>query len=1474
MSYKLDDEASISENIVIGQKAITEAADAILDEVAPCALSLKKAWTKYEEELARWNAFATKMWHGYRWMGYDADPMWKYFEYSFSNNRGAYATFGTHWYDTLRTLAPWWAFTENLNVYSRDMSSYMAGMPDDETLIRMKAKKMTDEETNATFEQVVKANHGSVETYFAMASISEYSGYDKVYAAKMAGTLLPDPDLSEDYVNLGHIRGNLSAWHPYRWVNGNDHQDLTTAGETGGGGSTQLMELSVKYREHANAAANILRQTETGAQCRLQDPAASGDGGNWNTTDQAHWNDGHVYTGSKSNTQYYVADSNAQVISDELSSKYWHSDATSLANLYYTLWGQTFYRGSIRWPEFIFWWATPTHNYKNTYLFRTYIRGSVNAPAPGGTYVNVDTGAYCYYRPYYYTDDGGNQLYYSPKRTSPSEYGDFYDWNGDMYGGYQYGTLAGYSSGDTPMDHLQKRYFALKAALYELREAVGCILKLDVNLWEAERDLTEFVAAVQKDDALPDDVQEAAQAALDKMEANEGDITRATSTFTKNLIFREQCYLLAQVKRFAEYKKKRDRQEDNHQGTTKYKRSPYQGQDGASKNTSLIIHADTPYGFINKLTQPPSQAVLFNMENWDISTLQPQIRLYKIVFDKESRKEKEVEIEFDAFANTSKKVIRAPGSRDQTTATILSDKNKRGFGVGVQSFNFTYDGSNPFAAKKSIKGELKIFANTFDELLEYRGSKPDMYRYVDLALKTSNNNKKDQCYGFGRGFENEELAKLNFRLKAVVGWAFPEGAKMDHLSPGVKDAIYDSFVTLNLTPTVHDFGLDEQGRVTFSIKYLAYADDFFDQKEYDIFNNVDIIESQILRRLTYKNNNRTCNITANEEMKDRDKETIGEEKRQSVSTLMNDMITKDKIYYVIAKTDAIRNFQAEGPFYDPPGDDPQLITSAANKEAETEKLIAEALDQYEGSNPEVVRDQISVSLQATNPNSFDIPFFYVSDLVDVILEGIGDTLDKMPQKLDDQYASRYQEKSLLPSDESEAAAGGDRPQVNKPWQTKMPEKTYSYFGYDEAPILTVCKITLLQETGEEQVDFRMPNGTCGDENVGGYSEIHTVTNTTYSSQSTEAGSTTNFAEMNPYECDVALMAEKYLRLQKQFRKFRVILGPVEIIDRKNDIGTDVFTLADLPISVKYFVEFLTEKLASKEVSTYSLANFLNDFFNNLMRNFLNDDTCFTNAVDISQKVRMTSAAITSYREPRGLAGDDVIEQRIKVNSYDAASLAAFKSNDRTLYGRISPEEWKKFDMGFMNIAGQRGRPGGNLGFDNELHYMVYFAGRTSPKEKMTGNRLQDEAAGIFHYVLGRDKGIVKNISLSKTTTAGLQEVRFEQGGYDGLRQLRVIYDVNIDTYSNVKAFPGTYIFVDPQSFAPNTNLVPCDDLNLTEYGIGGYYMIIRSEHSFAPGDASTKIFAKWVNQLDGPGSTGLCGDPVGGRIQKCGKGDK
>lgn len=243
-------------------------------------------------------------------------------------------------------------------------------------------------------------------------------------------------------------------------------------------------------------------------------------------------------------------------------------------------------------------------------------------------------------------------------------------------------------------------------------------------------------------------------------------------------------------------------------------------------------------------------------------------------------------------------------------------------------------------------------------------------------------------------------------------------------------------------------------------------------------------------------------------------------------------------------------------------------------------------------------------------------------------------------------------------------------------------------------------------------------------------------------------------------------------------------------------------------------------MLKKSQAEYTLAKFANDFFNDLVRNFLNNDTCFQGST--KQKARLQQGAITSYQTGEH---DEVTEQMVAAGTT--------RLNAMTMGQPI------------LNVSGLRGLPVSNPGGALENHFLTFFAGRVQPSSMMQGDRQSDEKRGLFHYSLGRDRGIVKTINLQRTDSPGLTEFRFEQEGYHGLEQLRYVYDVDIDTYANVNAFPGSYIYIEPRGFSPSTSI------DLTKLGIGGYCMIIRSEHSFGPGKAESKITAKWVADTGG-----------------------
>jgi len=953
----------------------------------------------------------------------------------------------------------------------------------------------------------------------------------------------------------------------------------------------------------------------------------------------------------------------------------------------------------------------------------------------------------------------------------------------------------------------------LKSLLESIKSCASDIKEAKDEFDDAVDDLLAAVPDAARDALDNDAAEDAFNQAINNMGDTDLDDIGFGTVEDKKL-FKEQCFLLAFAAKLADFKNKTLEHVDdkfktaNPPGVTK--RLPYSNIEDldceqtdfaqiSEFNASLQMNGDS-FGFINRLTQSPNYGDLIDIPHYQLSALQPMIRLFKVEYNEDMENdeftdlETEVEMKFDSTF-----------SRDELENIFLG-RRTRSAGVGLKEFEFTYDGSNPFSYKKSIKAKLVLHAATFQELflerdgdtttiengaLKLGGTKK--YRYIDLALKTfskfTNNSSLTKKYQ--RIFdENANLAKLNFRLKAVVGWSVPKGG-LPGLNPTetekLRTVLANSFVTLNLTPTIHNFNFEQNGSVNFEINYLAYIDDFFDDRGFNIFADPTGVVGwqRELRKMQMQRIRSKCSSA--EEIQDLNSayaQTVTKEINQSLSSLMSAMIQQKKIYYINIDYDKIQNFISSGPFetyesYIVTNADGDAVLSDDNRDEVQQEIINDAFEAYsqqlQSTDEDAAEASLKAALFAASPQSNELSFFYLSDLVDVILQNIEMELEKLA----DQY--------------------------------KLSNNKKEY--------------TTTSSTNEDLI---------------------------------------HIDDWNKRRSDL----EKY---RKNMKRFRLILGPLELVHHSNkESGApSVFvSFGDLPISVKYFLEWIAGKVLSKDEVFYSLSAFLNQLMNNLVTKFLNNNRCFY--FDIKQKARVNQSTLTSFSAPEYGGLDEItylLRRKAKAmkNLKYAGNPTKLNVSDAVVTdhrglnadGTIKENDYKNLAP-ILNVSGRPNNKFSNYSpLSNEINYMVFFAGRVSAHGSQP-DRATDHSNGVFHYLLGRDRGLIKEINLQKTTTKGLAEVRFEQDGYDGLSQMRVIYDLDITSYANVNTYPGTYIYVPPAGFDPSFARLPPQttdkdgkkiNFDLSQLGIGGYYMIIRSTHKFAMGEATTKIAAKWVANL-------------------------
>ena len=888
-----------------------------------------------------------------------------------------------------------------------------------------------------------------------------------------------------------------------------------------------------------------------------------------------------------------------------------------------------------------------------------------------------------------------------------------------------------------------------------LMAAPEIVSKENEEWWE---DLANLQVGGESLSSILDQIEELGDEAGRIKDAIEKEVKKQLNdAFADEIVFSEQCFMLSNLYKFVEARKDQDELVglpyalDNYTTPELIERLENSAQlkSYIDSNKPINIQGD-PFPFINKLTVNSNQAALFDLREEQLSAFTPRIRLFKSEFNPETFKEEEVEIKFDAHAGNE-------------VLGYMSRKGRggRGLGVGVKGFTFSYDGTDPFSAKKAISAKLDIYAPSFSDLLRDRtgtivgGGSQKTYKYVDLALKTGGNLTESKKKKLTQ-VQLENADKLNFRIRVLVEFAASKDVlrtfrnEQSRYSDTLKNAVYDSAISIYLTPTIHQFNFDEAGGVEFSIDYLAYIEDYFSQSNFDIFT-----ENSKLRRardqvLQYFKEQNCDKKDGYDKFKEEDQQFVERANLQSLNTIIRELFLSQKIYFISLTDQSLREF-LNNPYSI--GKIKLKKQSLAELERDATEIMSSVLDQGESEFYEEAEDeptaadkkrQIVASLVAHSENTKKISFVYVNDIISIVMKMIDDSLKK---------------------DEGNIAAS--------------------------------------------------------DINIGKY--INEI-----------AASLVSTEELNKAVKDGADPVEKLkaARAYAAYKQMRVVLGPAEIGMSENKYVQ--CCIGDIPISLNYFIDFLTEKVLSKNLSSYPLSKFIKDLINDCVKNFVNDDTCYK--VNIGERLQLNSTTVLAYDIFENSYTEDNLSDLIASTMRVKRDGDPIATREVLMLDKINPQVFP-----LLNISGPRGPdPRTFLKIDKMRNYYIFSASRKYPANSYVGDRAIDAKNGIFHYILGEDRGMMKTISLDRTNTPGLKELRFEQEGYAGLEQLREVYNANITTFLNVQSFPGTYIYVEPNGFDPTATE------DLSRFGVGGYYMITKTRHTIQPGNAQTEINAAWV----------------------------
>jgi hypothetical protein len=342
---------------------------------------------------------------------------------------------------------------------------------------------------------------------------------------------------------------------------------------------------------------------------------------------------------------------------------------------------------------------------------------------------------------------------------------------------------------------------------YNLARIVEATDPTDLNATDAVKD------ALNQAEELADLDLQGMQGDLEDDELSEEDIQQRQQLY-------KQCALLLNMKNLKEdFKKILVYKKENN--------DPLHTNDYYNNRFYMIEDPTDQLSVKNKLISPTGQIIKPFMEiTPDIaSALRPRLRLFKIYYDNKEKKTVSFEFPFPSHTN-----------RDRVD--IFNGKDiDRGDGLGIKSFNFSFDGETPATSQKYISADLTLFFQSFQDFVKERSApngrsdgKEEKFRYVDLFVNTK------YCPRDNQSTSPLHYDPSYYRLRVDVGWeprnddAFDEILrKRGYSAAEFNKAINSINKSFYLNLIDHEINIGESGTVTISANYMAYIEGLMDQ---------------------------------------------------------------------------------------------------------------------------------------------------------------------------------------------------------------------------------------------------------------------------------------------------------------------------------------------------------------------------------------------------------------------------------------------------------------------------------------------------------------------------------------------------------------------------------------------------------------------------------------------------------------------
>ena len=809
-----------------------------------------------------------------------------------------------------------------------------------------------------------------------------------------------------------------------------------------------------------------------------------------------------------------------------------------------------------------------------------------------------------------------------------------------------------------------------------------------------------------------------------------------------------------------------------------------------------------PAGFTNYLKATPNLQRHLDLTTEDLSNLTTKIRLYKLF----QREERPSIVEF---------VFETSGIGSSELEEMIKSKGKkRGYGVGIKSFNFVNQSKFIHLIDRQVHAELVIYADSLDSLLKTRigySSDPDFnhqleYRFTDLALRNR------RAPGTISGGRLGSVSDLTFQVIVEVGVT-----KSASSIPGLSDD--SSTMLMKLNPKTHNLSFNIDGSVELKIEYNGVIETIFAEPvHFDIFKNYKNLVNEYATQFAAIGYQNRCGGKDTQKIKTALSSITNENKSKRMRMLNDGLRDRGKIYYINIQPDVLKAWnslfndkspnQTGEPLKDallneqhrtsalkvlqsalgakvPTASDDEQNSSSLSSNISSVDTNQKQAQEMQNDMEEKQPPQSALRDCAIDPNSNQIAFFYASDLINLILENISDT-----------YSLTEIDRATTEALDIVGGVADIDPQ----------DKLGSAFQ-------SAVQVSLGRgpDDAGEQIDNK------------------------------------SFKEMLDFK-------EKQVASLEHFKKLRIVLGPMYIEDYFS-MTTGLCSIGDIPISLRHFNEWLSGEMDKR--TRYSLNDFLIDFIKKYLPTYLKGNPELNDKALLGKDYLFGNQGFLGYGNKFKEEGLDTDPLTLMRRTHSKA--AGRKSLQ---YELIENEYRPLINLHSNIISAERKKDAYDylVFYQSDAHFSIlpqigtYQRIATRFYKDPAQNQLSKKGIGAYFH--GRDRGIVKDIQYAKTDAPGLKSALAAEAGLnnlDGLEQFREVFSAKLTTFANFEVSPGDYVFIDPESINSYLSKETRDSLGTagTQFiGVGGFFTVRAVSHFFEQGKFETSIdtiFTKSAN---------------------------